>query len=60
MNLKQFVAERELVEHFRGIQEVHDFFRYAHETFPSRFYRLTCDWRFFARNLGFSLLLYED
>ncbi|MEG5061819.1 hypothetical protein QUB60_29135 [Microcoleus sp. A2-C5] len=52
-----FYYSRELVEHFGGIEEVHDFFRYAHETFLSRFYRLTRDWRFFARSLGFSLLL---
>ena len=43
-----------LVKHFGGIGEVHNFMQYARETFLSRYYRLTRDWRLFAQGLEFS------
>ena len=45
-----------LVEHFGGIGEVHNFMQYARETFLSRYYRLTRNWRLFAQSLEFPLL----
>ena len=51
-----FYYNRQLVEHFGGIAEVHEFLNYAQETLLSRYYRVTRNWRFFARSLGLSLL----
>jgi len=46
----------QLIQHFGGIGEIHDFMQYARETFLSRYYRLTRNWRLFAQNLEFSLI----
>ncbi len=45
-----------LVEHFGGIGEVHNFMQYARETFLSRYYRLTRNWRLFVQSIDFSQL----
>ncbi len=45
-----------LIEHFGGIGEIHDFMQYARETFLSRYYRLTRNWRLFAQTLELPLL----
>jgi hypothetical protein len=45
-----------LKEHFGGIGEIHNFMQYVRETFLSRYYRLTRDWRLFARSLEFPQL----
>ena len=45
-----------LVEHFGGIGEVHNFMQYVRETFLSRHYRLTRNWRLFAQSLEFPRL----
>jgi hypothetical protein len=46
----------QLIEHFGDIGEIHNFVQYASETFLSRYYRLTRNWRLFAQNLEFSLI----
>jgi hypothetical protein len=46
----------QLIEHFGDIGEIHNFTQYASETFLSRYYRLTRNWRLFAQNLEFSLI----
>ncbi len=45
-----------LLEHFGGMGEVHNFMQYARETFLSRHYRLTRDWRLFLQSIDFSQL----
>jgi hypothetical protein len=45
-----------LVEHFGGIGKVHNFMQYARETFLSRYYRLTRNWRLFAQSIDFAEL----
>ena len=51
-----FYYSRNLVEHFGGIAEVHQFLNYAQETLLSRHYRVTRDWRFFCQSLEFTSL----
>jgi hypothetical protein len=45
-----------LLHHFGGIAEVHNFMQYARETFLSRYYRLTRNWRLFVQSIDFSQL----
>lgn len=45
-----------LVEHFGSIGEVHKFMQYAGQTFLSRQYRLTRNWRLFAQSVDCSLI----
>lgn len=45
-----FYYSKDLLEHFGGIDPLHDFLFYAHETLVSKHYRVTRDW------IGWSLM----
>lgn len=51
-----FYYNHELIEHFGSIEGIHEFLKYAQETFLSRYYRMTRKWKIFAQHLELSQL----